>query len=104
MPRASANLPLQCFRCFAFLIAAAGRQRRQMSLMDASGFPRTKAKSTRVIRGFQTGDLVRAVVPGTLKRPEPMSGVVAKARWRFNDFLAHGAVDVPARFAASPRK
>jgi 5-methylcytosine-specific restriction endonuclease McrA len=82
------------------LIAAAGRQRRQMCLMDAFGFPRTKAKSTRVIRGFQTGDLVRAVVPGTLKRAGTHVGRVAvKARGAFTIVTTHGAVaDIPARF------
>ena len=82
------------------LIAAAGRQRRQMCLMDGSGFPRTKAKSTRIKRGFQTGDLVRAVVPGTLKRAGTHVGRVAvKASGAFTIATAHGAVaDVPARF------
>ena len=71
-----------------------------MCLMDGFGFPRTKAKSTRIKRGFQTGDLVRAVVPGTLKRAGTHVGRVAvKASGAFTIATAHGAVaDVPARF------
>ena len=45
------------------LIKATGRQSRQMCRMDKYGFPRTSAKEQRTIRGFQTGDIVRAIVP-----------------------------------------
>jgi 5-methylcytosine-specific restriction endonuclease McrA len=45
------------------LIAAMGRECRQMCRPDRFGFPRTRAKGARRILGFQTGDLVRAVVP-----------------------------------------
>jgi 5-methylcytosine-specific restriction endonuclease McrA len=44
-------------------IVAAGRECRQMCRPDRFGFPRTRAKGTRRVAGFQTGDLVRAVVP-----------------------------------------
>ena len=43
-------------------IKATGRQARQMCRVDRFGFPRTKPKHKRVVRGFQTGDLVKAVV------------------------------------------
>ena len=45
------------------LIAAMGRECRQMCRPDRFGFPRTRAKGARRVFGFQTGDLVRAVVP-----------------------------------------
>jgi 5-methylcytosine-specific restriction endonuclease McrA len=45
------------------LIKATGRQSRQMCRMDKYGFPRTKAKQARTHFGFQTGDIVKAIVP-----------------------------------------
>jgi len=45
------------------LIAAEGRQRRQMCLMNSFGFPRTRPKQYRLSHGFQTGDLVKAIIP-----------------------------------------
>ena len=44
------------------VITATGRGSRQMCRMDRFGFPRTKAKSVKRVKGFQTGDMVRAVV------------------------------------------
>lgn len=43
-------------------IKATGHGTRQMCRMDKYGFPRTGPKQTRVVRGFRTGDLARAVV------------------------------------------
>ncbi|MEM1008775.1 MAG: RNA-guided endonuclease IscB, partial [Myxococcota bacterium] len=44
-------------------IHATGRGSRQMCRVDRYGFPRTQAKSRcKQVRGFQTGDLVRAKV------------------------------------------
>ena len=48
-------------------IAAMGRQRRQMCLMDGYGFPRTSAKKRSAKHAFRTGDIVRAGVPAPLK-------------------------------------
>jgi len=45
------------------IITAAGRGSRQMCRTDRYGFPRTSAKKFRMIGGFMTGDIVRAVVP-----------------------------------------
>lgn len=44
-------------------IKATGRGRRQLCLVNKHGFPRTKAKQFKRVNGFQTGDLVRAIVP-----------------------------------------
>ena len=44
-------------------IKAVGRQSRQMCRPDKYGFPRTSAKASRIVRGFQTGDIVKADVP-----------------------------------------
>jgi 5-methylcytosine-specific restriction endonuclease McrA len=44
------------------LIKAMGRGSRQMCRVDRFGFPRTGAKSAKIIRGFQTGDIIRATI------------------------------------------
>ncbi len=48
-------------------IAALGRGRYQRTLVDGSGFPRGYLMRQKRVRGFSTGDLVRAVVPPHLK-------------------------------------
>ena len=45
------------------VITAKGRGSRQMCRMDRFGFPRTSAKRKKIVHGFKTGDLVRALVP-----------------------------------------
>lgn len=44
------------------LIKAMGRGSRQMCRVDRFGFPRTKAKSVKSVKGFRTGDIVTANV------------------------------------------
>lgn len=44
-------------------IKAIGRGSRQMCRMDKYGFPRTKPKQFKQVRGFKTGDMVVAKVP-----------------------------------------
>ena len=43
-------------------IFATGRGSRQMCRVDKYGFPRTSAKSQKVVKGFKTGDMVKALV------------------------------------------
>jgi 5-methylcytosine-specific restriction endonuclease McrA len=45
-----------------FEIKATGHNTRQMCRVDKYGFPRTSAKGPRTVKGFRTGDLVRATV------------------------------------------
>lgn len=45
------------------LISATGSGNRQMCSMNCYGFPRTGPKQAKKVKGFQTGDLVRARVP-----------------------------------------
>ena len=68
--------------------------------MDAAGFPRTKAKGPRLVRGFQTGDLVRAVVPKRLARAGTHVGRVAvKANGSFTIATNQGTVpDISHRY------
>src|SRR5215472_962377 len=48
-------------------ITSEGHGRRQMCLMSKHGFPRTGPKAAKYVKGFQTGDMVRAVVPSGTK-------------------------------------
>ncbi len=73
-------------------ITAVGRQHRQMCLMNRYGFPRTKAKGSRMSHGFQTGDMVEAIVP-TGKHAGHYQGKVAiKASGFFTVTTANGAI------------
>ncbi|MBS3953594.1 MAG: HNH endonuclease [Methylomicrobium sp.] len=45
------------------LIKATGHGTRQMVSMDKYGFPRTQAKSGKMVNGIQTGDLVKIIQP-----------------------------------------
>jgi 5-methylcytosine-specific restriction endonuclease McrA len=59
------------------LIRAQGRGSYQRTNVDASGFPRGYLTRTKRIRGFATGDLVRATVPAPLKMAGAHVGRVA---------------------------
>ena len=48
-------------------IRAVGRGSRQMCRVNKYGFPRTSAKACKRVHGFQTGDMVKAVVPAGKK-------------------------------------
>ncbi len=81
-------------------IIAAGRQCRQMCLMDRYGFPRTKAKQHSAKHSFRTGDIVRAVVPAHLKNAGTHVGrMAAKARGSFTIATSTGLVtDISHRY------
>ena len=64
-------------------IQASGRQSRQMCRVDKFGFPRTKAKQTRLSHGFQTGDIVKAVVPKGKAAGTHTGRVAVRARKSF---------------------
>ena len=59
------------------VISAKGRGSRQMCRVDKYGFPRTSAKASKSVKGFQTGDIVKAVVPFGLKQEGEYLGRVA---------------------------
>ncbi len=83
-----------------WLIEAKGRQSRQMVNMDERGFPRSNPKGASSVRGFRTGDLIKAVVPSHLKAKGVHIGrVLVRARGIFDVQTRQGRVkDVPARF------
>ena len=66
-------------------ISAKGRGSRQMCRVDRYGFPRTSAKASKSVRGFQTGDIVKAIVPsGFKKRGEYLGRVIVRSNGGFN--------------------
>ncbi len=64
-------------------IQSTGRQSRQMCRVDKFGFPRTKAKQNRVNFGYQTGDIVKAVVPNGKVQGTHIGRVAVRARKSF---------------------
>ncbi len=64
-------------------IKATGRQSRQMCRVDKYGFPRTKPKQNRMVHGFQTGDMVKAIVPSGKKAGTYIGRVAVRARGSF---------------------
>ena len=65
-------------------ISAKGRGSRQMCSMDKFGFPRTSAKASKSVKGFQSGDMVKAIVPSGLKKGEYLGRVTVRSSGRFD--------------------
>lgn len=68
----------------AMSIGAAGRGSRQTCNMNRFGFPRTGAKKEKRVLGFQTGDLVRAIVPKGKKTGTYVGRVAVRSTGSFN--------------------
>jgi len=67
------------------LIKAQGHGSRQFTKPNASGFPRTSAKArSPFVRGFKTGDLVKASVPTGLKAGIHVGRVAVRKTGSFN--------------------
>ena len=73
-------------------ITATGHGSRQMCRMDKYGFPRTGPKQHKRVQGFQTGDLVRAVVTRGARQDTSVGRVAVRSRGTFNITTAHGVV------------
>ena len=69
------------------IISAKGRGSRQMCSIDKYGFPRTSAKASKSVKGFQTGDIVKAIVPSGSKQGEYLGRVMVRSSGRFS--IAH---------------
>ena len=65
-------------------ISAKGRGSRQMCRVNKYGFPRASAKASKFVEGFQTGDIVKAVVTKGLKIGEYLGRVAVKSDGYFN--------------------
>jgi 5-methylcytosine-specific restriction endonuclease McrA len=83
---------LQIQSLVPLLIRAAGREARQMCRMDRFGFPCTSAKNTRRVQGFQTGDIIRAVVTSGAKIGVYTGRVAVRATGSFNIPTAQGPI------------
>ena len=55
-----------------------------MCRMDSYGFPRTSAKSSKSVKGFQTGDIVKAIVPKGSKQGEYLGKVAVRSSGYFD--------------------
>ncbi len=78
--------------CRPWLITATGSGCRQMCSMDKYGFPRTGPKQAKRVKGFQTGDLVRARVPKGKYAGIHVGRVLVRATGSFDIRTAHGRV------------
>lgn len=74
------------------VVKATGRGRYQRTSPDRFGFPRLTRSRIKVHCGFQTGDLVRAVVPSGKKAGTHVGRVAVRARGSFNITTRHGFV------------
>lgn len=69
----------------SLLIAKAqGHGSRQMCRMNKYGFPVTKAKGSRTVQGFKTGDIVKAIVPTGIKAGTYTGRVAVRSSGSFN--------------------
>jgi len=73
-------------------IIATGRGSRQMCRVDKYGFPRTKAKRFKRVHGFQSGDIVRVVVPTGKKAGTYIGRVAIRTSGSFNITTENGTV------------
>ena len=74
------------------MISAQGRGSRQMCRVDKYGFPRTSAKASKSVNGFQTGDMVKAIVPNGSKAGEYLGKVAVRSSGRFNIKTKNGLI------------
>lgn len=75
------------------LIKATGHGSRQMCRMNKYGFVRTGAKQARKVKGFQTGDIVKAVVPTGKKIGTYIGRVAVRTTGSFNIATHQGTVE-----------
>jgi hypothetical protein len=61
-----------------------------MCLMDKRGFPRTGPKQAKVVKGFQTGDMVKAVVTKGVNSGTYVGRVAVRATGSFNIMTNRG--------------
>lgn len=66
------------------VISAKGRGSRQMCSMNKFGFPRTKPKGSKSVKGFQTGDIVKAVLTKGSRQGGYLGRVIIKSSGRFD--------------------
>ena len=65
-------------------ISAKGRGARQMCKVNKYGFPRTSAKASKSVKGFQSGDVVKAIVTTGSKQEVYLGRVAVRSRGCFS--------------------
>ncbi len=86
-------------RVSPLLIRATGSGKRQMCRMDTYGFPRTSAKQAKRVKGFQTGDMVCAIVTSGKKTGRYVGRVAVRSTGFFNITTKQGTVEgISSRF------
>jgi 5-methylcytosine-specific restriction endonuclease McrA len=73
-------------------ITARGQGSRQMCRVDQSGFPRTSAKQFKQVHGFQTGDMVKAIVTKGKKIGTYIGRVAVRTSGNFDIKTAHETI------------
>jgi hypothetical protein len=76
----------------ALCIGCTGRGSYQRTRLTVAGFPRGYLLRQKQVRGFQTGDMVQAVVPAGKKGGEYIGRVGIRASGRFNIQTPTGVV------------
>lgn len=66
------------------LIVAQGHGSRQVTNVDRYGFPRGKPKQGRRVKGFRTGDMVKATVPTGARKGTYLGRVLVRSRGSFD--------------------
>ncbi|WP_235206449.1 RNA-guided endonuclease IscB [Actinomadura welshii] len=75
------------------VVACTGRGGHSRTRTDRYGFPRLRLPRSKTVRGFQTGDLVKAVVPGAKRAGTHLGRVAVRATGSFNITTRHGTVN-----------
>jgi hypothetical protein len=70
--------------------------------MDTFGFPRSKPKPAKRVKGYQTGDLVHAVVTKGKKTGTYVGKVAVRSSGSLNIMTAHGVVQGISYHSCTP--
>ncbi len=70
--------------------------------MDTFGFPRTLPKQAKRVKGYQTGDIVRAVVPKGKKAGTYVGKVAVRSSGSFNITTTYGVVQGISHRSCTP--
>lgn len=75
------------------VVSAKGRGSRQMCRVDKYGFPRTSPKDSKSVEGFQSGDMIKAIIPKGSRAGVYLGRVAVRSSGRFNIKTKNGLVD-----------
>ncbi|MGW2199794.1 hypothetical protein ACWCSH_46645, partial [Streptosporangium sp. NPDC001682] len=78
--------------CRVLVVKATGRGTYARTRTDRYGFPRLRLPRTKQVKGFATGDLVRAVVVSGKKAGVHLGRVAVRSTGSFNITTRHGLV------------